>query len=104
MAGLLEVHTTFPDGDKAAEIARTLVQEGLAACAQLVPHVTTIFRWEGMLRHESEVLCLLKTSRERWTDLRDRLIELHPYDTPEVVALPLELSCFKYSTWVRESV
>jgi periplasmic divalent cation tolerance protein len=103
MAALLEVRTTFPDIDKATEVARQLVSERLAACAQLVPGVTSIYRWEGMLRHDSEVLCLLKTGSERWIELRDRLTELHPYETPEILAVPVEHACIKYLTWVREA-
>ena len=104
MPALLEVRTTFPDLDKAEEIARTLVSERLVACAQLVPGVTSIYRWEGMLRHDSEVLALFKTTSERWTELRDRLSELHPYDTPEILAVAVENGCFKYVSWVRENV
>jgi periplasmic divalent cation tolerance protein len=104
MPVLLEVRTTFPDLDKATETGRQLVSERLAACVQLVPGVTSIYRWEGMLRHDSEVLMLLKTTSERWTELRDRLTELHPYETPEVLAVPVEHGCFKYVAWVRENV
>jgi periplasmic divalent cation tolerance protein len=104
MPTLLEVRTTFPDIEKATEIARQLVSERLAACVQLLPGVTSVYRWQGMLRHDTEVLCLLKTDTERWTDLRDRLTELHPYETPEILALPVEHGTFEYVAWVREQV
>lgn len=104
MPALLEVRTTFPDLEKATEVARQLIADRLAACAQLLPGMTSIYRWEGMLRHDSEVLCLLKTDAARWTDLRDRLTELHPYETPEIIAVPIGQGCFKYVTWVREQV
>lgn len=103
MPALLEVRTTFPDMEQATAVARQLVSERLAACAQLVPGVTSIYRWEGMLRHDAEVLCLLKTASERWVELRDRLAELHPYDTPEILGVPVEQGCLRYVTWVREN-
>jgi periplasmic divalent cation tolerance protein len=104
MPSLLEVRTTFPDIDQAVAISRQLVQEGLVACVQLLPDMTSIYRWEGMLRHDSEVFCLMKTSNDHWVDLRSRLTELHPYETPEIMAVPISEACFKYSTWIRASL
>jgi periplasmic divalent cation tolerance protein len=104
MAVLIEVRTTFPDVEVATTTGRQLVSEHLAACIQILPGVTSIYRWEGMLKHDSEVLALLKTTIERWPELRDRLTELHPYEVPEILAVPVELGCFKYVTWVRENV
>jgi periplasmic divalent cation tolerance protein len=103
MAGVLEVHTTFASEGDAIAVARALVSERLAACAQVVPGVTSIYRWEGMLRHDEEVLLLLKTTLESWPALRDRLAELHPYDTPEIIALPVEHGGFSYISWVKEN-
>jgi len=102
MAAALEVHTTFASHDEAVQAARTLVAERLCACAQVVPGLTSIYIWEGMLRHEEEVLVLLKTTPLAWPQLRDRLTELHSYETPEIIALPVENSTFEYLTWVKE--
>jgi periplasmic divalent cation tolerance protein len=104
MTALLEVRTTFPDADSATAVARTLVDERLAACVQVVPGVSSIFRWEGMLRHDTELLMLIKTTSSAWPELRDRLIELHPYEAPEVLALAVAQASFEYSNWVRENV
>ncbi|MCC7478677.1 divalent-cation tolerance protein CutA [bacterium] len=104
MSTLLEVHSTFASADDATEVARKLVQERLCACAQIVPGVTSIYVWEEMLRHDEEVLLILKTTEGAWPALRDRLAELHPYDTPELIALPVQSASFDYSAWVREHV
>jgi periplasmic divalent cation tolerance protein len=104
VTALLEVHTAFPDEESALSTARILVQEQLAACVQIIPGVTSIYRWEGMLRHDSEHLALMKTSAACWPELRDRLIELHPYDIPEIIAMAVEQASFEYSNWVRDSV
>ena len=97
---VIVVFSTFPNEDKAAEIARTLVSEGLAACANLVPPVRSIYRWQGELCDERETLAILKTTRERFDALRDRLVALHPYEVPEVIALPVEAGHPPYLDWV----
>jgi periplasmic divalent cation tolerance protein len=104
VTALIQVHTTFPDAESASAVARALVEERLAACVQVVPGVSSIYRWEGMLRHDSEHLLLIKTVATLWPTLRDRLIELHPYETPELVAVPIEQASFEYSNWVRDNV
>jgi uncharacterized protein involved in tolerance to divalent cations len=102
MSAILEVKTTFATHADAEKVARLLVSERLAACAQIIPGITSIYEWEDMLRHDDEVLLMLKTTEETWPRLRDRVAEIHPYDTPELVAVPLPLVSFDYATWVRE--
>lgn len=97
---VIVVFSTFPSEDKAADITRTLVSEGLAACANLVPQVRSIYRWQGELCDERETLAILKTTRERFDALRDRLVALHPYEVPEVIALPVEAGHPPYLDWV----
>ena len=104
MTTLLEVRTTFASADDASDVARKLVEARLAACAQIVPGITSIYVWEEMLRHDSEVLLILKTTESAWPALRDKLAELHPYDTPELIALPVQAASFDYLAWVREHV
>jgi len=103
MSQVLEVHTTFASAEDAVAAGRALVGEKLAACAQVVPGVTSIYVWQEMLRHESEVLLLLKTTETAWPQLRDRLAQLHPYDTPEIVAVRVEHGSFDYLAWILES-
>jgi len=97
---VIVVFSTFPSEDKAADIARTLVSEGHAACANLVPQVRSIYRWQGELCDERETLAIIKTTRERFAALRDRLVALHPYEVPEVIALPVEAGHPPYLDWV----
>ena len=97
---VIVVFSTFPSEDKAADIARTLVSEGLAACANLVPPVRSIYRWQGQLCDERETLAIMKTTRERFEALRERLVALHPYEVPEVIAVPVEGGHAPYLAWV----
>lgn len=97
---VIVVFSTFPTEDKAAEIARILVSEGLCACANLAPPVRSIYRWQGELCDERETLAIIKTTRERFDALRERLVALHPYEVPEVIALPVEAGHAPYLDWV----
>jgi len=93
-----------PDRPVAEGIARALVEERLAACANLLPGVTSIYRWEGTLSQESEILLLIKTRRERLSGLARRVKALHPYSVPELIALPILAGSTSYLKWVRDSV
>jgi periplasmic divalent cation tolerance protein len=97
---VIVVFSTFPTEEKAAEIARTLVSEGHAACANLVPPVRSIYRWQGQICDERETLAIIKTTSERFEALRERLVALHPYEVPEVIALPVEAGHAPYLEWV----
>lgn len=97
---LLLVLTTMPGADQAQALARALVAERLIACANLVPGLTSVFRWEGKVQVEGEVLLLLKTRRSKLSHLSERLRALHPYDVPELLALPVEAGLEAYCRWV----
>src|SRR3954471_14145173 len=90
MTEALLVLTTLPNPDVAAQVARTLVGEKLAACANILPRVRAIYRWQGQVQDEAETLVLIKTQRQHFQRLKERILELHPYEVPEVIALPLE--------------
>jgi len=96
--------TSVPDRETAETVGQHVVAEGLAACVNVVPGVTSIFRWEGSVQRENEILILFKTTRERIDDLRRRVVELHPYDLPEVVALGVQAGHGPYLDWVVEEV
>jgi periplasmic divalent cation tolerance protein len=98
------VLTTAASIEVAERIAGALVEERLSACATVVPGVVSIYRWEGALRREGEVLIVLKTTGERVESLRSRLVELHPYDVPEVLALGVQAGHEPYLAWVRDEV
>lgn len=97
------VFVTCPDRRTAERIGRTLVEERLAACANILPGLTSIYRWEGKVCRDPEALVLLKTRRSRFPALARRVRELHPYSVPEVVALPIALGSPDYLAWVAAS-
>ena len=97
---IVVVYSTFPTPDKAAEVVRTLVSEQLAACGNLVGPVRSIYRWKGEVQDEPETLAILKTTRDRFEAMRARLVELHPYEVAEVIALPVEAGHAPYLAWV----
>ncbi len=100
MTGALVVLVTAPSAEVAAGLARTLVQERLAACGNVLPEVRSIYRWDGQLREDAEALLVLKTTRDRLDALRDRVLALHPYQVPEVLALPVEAGSAAYLSWL----
>jgi periplasmic divalent cation tolerance protein len=92
---------TAPDRATAESLAKSVVGERLAACASLVPGLTSLFWWEGRVQRADEVLLLLKTQADRVPALIARAAELHPYDVPEVLALPVDAGFGPYLEWVR---
>jgi periplasmic divalent cation tolerance protein len=98
------VLVTAPDPHTAAGLARVLVEERLAACGNVVPGITSVFRWDGEVQEESEVLLILKTEARQLERLVSRTVELHPYDVPEVIAVPVDFGHRPYLSWVSESV
>jgi periplasmic divalent cation tolerance protein len=100
MTDALVVLVTAPSAERAAEIARALVEERLAACGNVVPAIRSIYRWEGKVEDEQEALLVLKTSRGRFEALRDRVLALHPYQVPEVIALAVDAGSAPYLAWI----
>jgi periplasmic divalent cation tolerance protein len=99
--GVELVLLTAPDAEVATRLARALVGEGLAACVNLVPGVRSIYRWQGELHDDAEVLLVAKTCADRAEALGARVRELHPYELPELVRLPLSGGSPAYLDWVR---
>jgi len=95
---------TVPDHDTAENIARTLVTERLAACVNIVPGVTSVYRWEDAIEREQELLLLIKTSQTAWPLLEQRIRGLHPYELPEIIAVPLINGQADYITWLNNSL
>lgn len=93
---------TAPEGEPAAKIARTLVEERLAACVNIVPGLRSIYSWQGEICDDGESLLVAKTTRELLQRLDSRLHEIHPYDTPELLAVPVEHGAERYLAWVSQ--
>jgi periplasmic divalent cation tolerance protein len=98
------VLTTAGSPGEASRLARTLVEERLAACATLIPGVQSIYHWEGQLETTSETLLLLKTGPEQIDALQARLHELHSYQTPEFLVLGVEAASHPYLDWLTASL
>jgi len=90
--------------DDALRIARTLVDGQYAACVNLIPGVTSIYSWAGEVCEDTETTLLIKTSRQRMSALRQKILEIHPYSVPEIIASPIEgaASHAPYVKWVKE--
>ncbi|CAN5869714.1 divalent-cation tolerance protein CutA [soil metagenome] len=96
------VLTTLPGDADARGFGRTLVEERLAACVNLLPAMESVFRWEGQVEEDTERQVVMKTSRERVAALWDRIRELHPYELPEFVVLPILDGSDAYLRWLGE--
>ena len=94
------VLTTFANSEDAAKAVRTLVEEKVAACGTILPGARSIYRWKEAIEDTGESLVLLKTSVERFPDLEKRLRAIHPYETPEIVALDPAAVSYEYADWV----
>jgi len=99
---VLIVLTNCPDTEVADRMARTLVEQGLAACVNQLPPVSSVYRWRGSVERASEVPLLIKTTRERLGELQDAIRGLHPYEVPEIVALPVVAGLPAYLRWVAD--
>lgn len=97
------VLTTLPGDADAHGFGRTLVEERLAACVNLLPLMESVFRWEGRVEEDTERQVVMKTSRDRIAPLWDRIRELHPYELPEFVVLPILDGSDAYLRWLGES-
>ncbi len=104
MTGRIVVLSTVSAAGDAERIAEALVEQGHAACVNVVPGVTSFYRWKGEMTREGEWLLVMKTTAARFEALREALVEMHPYDVPEVVELPIERGHAPYLEWIDASV
>jgi periplasmic divalent cation tolerance protein len=95
------VMTTCPDQAIAEQIARALVAEGLAACVNILPAMQSIYTWKGKMETVTEHLLLIKSQTHRYADIQDRLRALHPYELPEIVAVPITHGLPDYLAWLN---
>ncbi|MCF6354832.1 MAG: divalent-cation tolerance protein CutA [Candidatus Polarisedimenticolaceae bacterium] len=101
-ASTLVTLCTCPSQAVAEEIANALVEQGVAACINIIPTITSIYKWQGRLERSDEVLMLIKTDRSRYPDLEQALTTLHPYELPEIIAVPVEQGLAGYLNWVTQ--
>jgi periplasmic divalent cation tolerance protein len=92
---------TCPDAQTSQRIATVLVEERLAACVNRLPGMISTYRWQGLLHREEEQLLIIKTTRERFDALRERILALHPYELPEVVAIDIAAAHAPYLAWIE---
>jgi periplasmic divalent cation tolerance protein len=98
------VLTTWPTDRDAATLARTLVEERLAACVSVLEPMVSVYRWQGAIEQSSERQVIIKTTAAQADTVADRLSALHPYDVPEILVLPIAQGSHAYLEWLRESV
>ena len=99
----LLVLTTCPDSGTATRIATELLDERLAACVNQVPGIRSLYRWEGRIEQDDEVLMLIKTTTSAFSRLEALIRERHPYELPEVIAVPLAQGSDAYLEWITKS-
>jgi len=99
---VLVVLVTCPP-DKAQAIAGALVEERVAACVNVVPSLLSVYRWKGAVHNDAEALLIVKTTKDRFEALKQAVLKHHPYELPEVIAVPVERGHTPYLEWVIES-
>ena len=95
---------TVPDRDTATRIAEALVTEQLAACVNIIPAIQSVYRWEGAVEHDEELLLLIKTSSAIWSRLEERILVLHPYELPEIISVRIQDGNKNYLNWITNSL
>lgn len=98
----LLVLANVPDQPVAEKIATALVEQGLAACVNILAPATSVYRWQGKMQRESEIPLLIKTTQARYQELERAILQLHPYDVPEIIALPVTAGLPAYLAWMQD--
>ena len=105
MSGDLQLgFCTCPNEEIAGKIADQLVADQLAACVNIVPGITSVYRWQGAVEHGQEVLLIIKTSETVWPRLEQCIQALHPYELPEIIAVPIHTGQADYIKWIEGSL
>jgi periplasmic divalent cation tolerance protein len=97
------VFMTAANGEEATRLAEMLVGAHLAACVQILPEMESVYRWQGKIERQSEILLLAKTTREKFDNLEREVRALHSYDTPEIIAVPIVMGSAPYLQWLIEA-
>jgi len=97
------VYCTYPDHESATTMANSIIDANLAACVNIIPNLTSIYRWQGKRQQGTEELLLIKTTADTYPALELHLTTSHPYELPEIIAVPIKAGLPTYLEWVRES-
>lgn len=100
----LVVYCTCPDRQVAERIANTIVAESLAACVNILPGITSVYRWQGQVQQDPEILLIIKTDGDTYPALETRIRALHPYEVPEIIALSIRRGMAEYLDWMTSSI
>jgi periplasmic divalent cation tolerance protein len=95
---------TCPNEDTGTKIAEALVDGKIAACVNIVPGLKSVYRWQGKICRDAEVLLIIKTEAGKYTELESAVRKLHPYEVPEIVAIPIVQGYEKYLEWIGENI
>jgi len=98
------VLTTASSAEQSKKIARALVESRLAACVNIIPKIESIYRWESKIEEAQEYLLLIKTTAEAFPAVQEKLQQLHSYDVPECIALPIDEGSEAYLRWIDDSL
>jgi len=96
------VFITAANGEEATRLAEMLVGAHLAACVQILPEMESVYRWQGAIERQSEILLLAKTTRAKFDDLEREVRALHSYDVPEIIAVPVVIGSAPYLHWLKD--
>jgi periplasmic divalent cation tolerance protein len=95
------VFVTVPSRETAMEIGKAILNEKLCACANIIPGVTSLYWWQDKIQEDSEMLMIIKTREDLFESLKNKIVELHPYEVPEVVAMPIINGNEPYLKWIK---
>lgn len=104
MTEAIVIFCTCGGRKEAFKIGSSLVEAQLAACVNVLGWLQSIYRWQGKVETAKEILLIIKTTRERFPAVRDRIAQLHSYDTPEIIALPIDAGSDKYLDWLKDQI
>ena len=97
------VYCTVPNDFSANLIANTIVDEQLAACVNIIDGITSVYRWEGQVQTDKELLLLIKTQKSKFESLKEKILALHEYSVPEIIAVPIQAGNAEYLKWISDS-
>lgn len=104
MAQYIQVSTTAEKKEDVQRIARAVVEEKLAVCVQIVGPIHSVYWWEGKIEEAGEWLCIIKTKKDLYNELEKTVLQLHPYDTPEIMAIPVVQASKDYVEWIEKNI